>query len=126
MDATRRRPQPHQCAGLFIVAVGVIRVGQPVERAASALKARVVHDEFDWEGDQPPGIALQDTVLYELHVKGFSKLNPLVPEALRGTYTGLAHPASLAHLRVAVNITAEDIVRPGFAAQFLDLVEVAR
>ena len=77
---------------------------QPLEmdtrdNAASALKARVVHDEFDWQGDQPPGIALQDTVLYELHVKGFSRLNPLLPEALRGTYAGLAHPASLAHLQ---------------------------
>ena len=69
------------------------------DNAASALKARVVHDEFDWEADQPPGIALQDTVLYELHVKGFSRLNPLLPEALRGTYAGLAHPPSLAHLQ---------------------------
>ena len=69
------------------------------DNAATALKTRVVHDRFDWEGDQPPCVPLQDTVLYELHVKGFSKLNPQVPEALRGSYGGLAHPASVAHLQ---------------------------
>jgi glycogen operon protein len=69
------------------------------DNATWALKGRVVHDSFDWEGDQPPCVALQDTVLYEVHVKGFSKLNPQIPETLRGTYAGLAHPASLAHLR---------------------------
>ncbi|MEP6589224.1 MAG: glycogen debranching protein GlgX [Polaromonas sp.] len=69
------------------------------DNAAFALKARVVHDSFDWEGEQPPCVALQDTVLYELHVKGFSKLNPQLPEALRGTYAGLAHPASVAHIK---------------------------
>ena len=69
------------------------------DNAALALKARVVHDNFDWAGDQPPGVPLESTVLYELHVKGFSKLNPQVPEALRGSYAGLAHPASLAHLQ---------------------------
>ncbi len=69
------------------------------DNAAAALKARVVHDSFDWQGDRPPCVPLQETVLYELHVKGFSRLNPRVPEALRGTYAGLAHPASIAHLQ---------------------------
>ena len=69
------------------------------DNATLALKARVVHDSFDWEGDQPPCVSPEDTVLYELHVKGFSKLNPLLPKALRGTYAGLAHPASVAHIK---------------------------
>ena len=69
------------------------------DNAALALKARVVHDSFNWAGDQPPCVALQDTVLYELHVKGFSKLNPGIPEALRGSFAGLAHDASVAHLK---------------------------
>ncbi|MBG6075184.1 glycogen debranching protein GlgX [Polaromonas sp. CG_9.11] len=70
------------------------------DNAAGALKARVVQeDSFDWSGDQPPGVPLPDTVLYEAHVKGFSKRNPAVPEALRGSYAGLADPASLAHLK---------------------------
>ena len=69
------------------------------DNASLTLKARVVHDSFDWAGDQPPCVALQDTVLYELHVKGFSKLNPGIPEALRGSFAGLAHDASVAHLK---------------------------
>lgn len=69
------------------------------DNAASALKARVVSDRFDWGADQPPRIAPADTVLYELHVRGFSRLNPALPPALRGSYAGLAHAASIAHLR---------------------------
>ena len=70
------------------------------DNAAGALKARVVQEgSFDWSGDQPPNVSLPDTVLYEAHVKGFSKRNPAVPEALRGSYAGLADPASLAHLK---------------------------
>jgi glycogen debranching enzyme GlgX len=84
------------------------------DNAAWALKGRVVHDGFDWEGDQPPCVALQDTVLYELHVKGFSKLNPQIPEALRGTYAGLAHPASLAHLR-RLGVTSISLLPVHFA-----------
>ncbi|MDQ7988954.1 MAG: glycogen debranching protein GlgX [Candidatus Dactylopiibacterium sp.] len=70
------------------------------DNGASALKARVVDEAgFDWGDDRPPRVAPADTVLYELHVKGFSQRNPALPEALRGTYAGLAHPASIAHLQ---------------------------
>ncbi len=69
------------------------------DNAALALKARVVHDDFDWEGDTHPRVPRDQTVLYELHVKGFTKAHPALPLALRGTYAGLTHPATLAHLR---------------------------
>ena len=69
------------------------------DNAGMALKARVIQDSHDWGDDRAPGTSLADTVLYELHVKGFSKLNPAVPAALRGTYAGLGHSASIAHLR---------------------------
>lgn len=66
----------------------------------NALKACVVDEGgFDWGDDRPPLIPAEDMVIYELHVKGFSKLHPDVPEALRGTYGGLAHPASIAHFQ---------------------------
>ena len=84
------------------------------DNAAVALKARVVHDRFDWQGDKSPGISLQDTVLYELHIKGFSKLNPRVPEGLRGTYAGLAHEASLAHLK-RLGVTSVSLLPVHFA-----------
>ncbi len=56
-------------------------------------------EEYDWEGDTPLFRPMCDTVINELHVKGFSKLNPDVPEEIRGTYAGLAHPASTGYLR---------------------------
>ncbi len=83
------------------------------DNASSALKARVIEgpslDRFDWQGDRAPETSLADSVICELHVKGFSKLNPTVPEALRGTYAGLAHPASLAHLQ-KLGVTAVSLL----------------
>ena len=81
----------------------------PRDNAATALKCRVVHDDFDWGDDRPLRTPLADTVLYELHVKGFSRSNPGVPEALRGSYAGLAHPASIAHLQ-QLGITAVSLL----------------
>jgi glycogen debranching enzyme GlgX len=79
------------------------------DNAAGALKARVTHDHYDWGDDIHPGTALADTVLYEMHVKGFSKLNPAVPEALRGTYAGLGHAASIEYLS-RLGITAVSLL----------------
>jgi glycogen debranching enzyme GlgX len=64
---------------------------------------------FDWAGDSHPCIALADTVLYELHVKGFSQTNTAVPQALRGSYAGLAHPACIAHLK-QLGVTAVSVL----------------
>lgn len=69
------------------------------DNSTFALKARVVGEAYDWGDDKPPAVPLAYTVLYELHVKGFSQLNPAVPEALRGSYAGLAHEASITHLK---------------------------
>ena len=77
----------------------------PRDNAATALKARVLHAPFDWGVDAAPRIPSADTVIFELHVKGFSRRNPAVPEPLRGTYAGLAHAASIAHLQ-ALGVTS--------------------
>jgi len=74
-----------------------------------ALKGRVTHDQFDWGDDSTPGTTLTNTVLYECHVKGFSKLNPLIPTELRGSYAGLAHPASINHLK-GLGVTAINLL----------------
>ncbi|TKV61201.1 glycogen debranching protein GlgX [Nakamurella flava] len=60
----------------------------------------------DWNR---PDTAIADTVLYELHVKGFTQLHPDVPAELRGTYAGLAHPAAVAHL-TDLGITAVELL----------------
>jgi len=59
------------------------------DSAAAMPRSVVVHDEFDWEGDQPLLTRWRDTVIYELHVKGYTQLHNEVPEHLRGTYAGL-------------------------------------
>jgi isoamylase len=69
----------------------------------------VVHDEFDWAGDRRPGTPWSDTVVYEMHVKGFTARHPGVPEELRGTYAGLAHPAAIEHL-VGLGVTAVELL----------------
>jgi len=79
------------------------------DNGATALKARVVQDSFDWQGDGPPATPWADSVIYELHVRGFSKLHPGVPEAQRGTYAGLASDAALAHLR-RLGVTAVSLL----------------
>ena len=84
------------------------------DNAALALKSRVTHDQFDWGDDAPPCTTLTDTVLYECHVKGFSKLNPMVPPELRGSFAGLAHPASVRHLK-QLGITAVSLLPVHYA-----------
>jgi len=69
----------------------------------------VVHDTYDWTGDRPPRTPWSDTVIYELHVKGFTARHPDVPEHLRGTYAGLAHPAAVAHL-LELGVTAVELL----------------
>ncbi|MBQ7567418.1 glycogen debranching protein GlgX [bacterium] len=72
-------------------------------------KAVVAEDSYDWEGDKRPDIPWESTVLYEVHVKGFSQLNPEVSEAWRGTYAGLGAPASVAHLK-RLGVTAVELL----------------
>lgn len=69
------------------------------DNATTALKSVVIDNGFDWEGDRHPAIRWNETVVYELHVKGFTRLHPEVPEHLRGTYAGLAHPAVTDYLK---------------------------
>jgi isoamylase len=69
----------------------------------------VVHDAFPWGEDPRPQTPWADTVIYELHVRGFTKLHPAIPEPLRGTYAGLAHPASIEHL-TSLGVTAVELM----------------
>ena len=79
------------------------------DNAAGAHKARVVAEHFDWQDDRPPATPLVDTVLYEMHVRGFTKRMPGVPEAERGTYAGLASDAAIAHLQ-RLGVTAVSLL----------------
>jgi isoamylase len=72
-------------------------------------KGVVVHDQDTWDDDRRPKTPWPDTVVYELHVRGFTKLHPGVPEPLRGTYAGLGHPAAVEHLS-ALGVTAVELL----------------
>jgi glycogen operon protein len=72
-------------------------------------KSVVVNDGFDWKGDEPLRRKLDETVIYEVHLKGFTRLHPDVPESIRGTYAGLAHPAAVDYLR-ELGVTAVELL----------------
>ncbi len=69
-----------------------------VDSAARVPKSIVISDSFSWDGDQPIIHPWSETILYETHVKGMTMLNPDIPQALRGTYAGIGHPATVEHL----------------------------
>ena len=62
-------------------------------------KSVVIDTAFDWQSDRRPGIPLPDSVIYEVHVKGFSKLWNEVPEELRGTYAGLGTASAIDYFK---------------------------
>jgi len=72
-------------------------------------KGVVVNPYFDWEQDRRPRIPLADSVTYELHVRGFSKLHEHVPEEQRGTYAGLASPPAIMYLK-NLGVTAVELM----------------
>ena len=70
----------------------------PRDSASVMLKSVVIRNDFAGVDDQPPLVPWEDTVIYEMHVRGFTAQNPGVAKDLRGTYAGLAHPAAIAAL----------------------------
>jgi isoamylase len=77
--------------------------------AAAIPKCVVVDPHFEWEDDRPPATPWHDTVIYEAHVKGFTKQRPDVRDDLRGTYAGLASEPALAYLR-ELGVTAVELL----------------
>jgi isoamylase len=79
------------------------------DSAPNVAKAVVTNPFFDWGVDRPPCTPWHETVVYETHIKGFTKLHPDVDEELRGTYAGLAHPAAIEHLKT-LGVTAVELM----------------
>jgi isoamylase len=98
---------------------------EDTDSAPHAPRSYVVDDAFDWSGDARPRHAPERTVLYELHVKGFTMRHPGVPQALRGTYAGLAHPAAIASLR-DLGITAVELMPVQHFAHEMHLIDQGR
>jgi len=87
--------------------------GKPVpsgeDDARCKPKAVVLRDDFEWGGDRRPFTHWNDTIIYEAHVRGLTKLHPDIPENIRGTYSAIGHPALLDHLK-RLGITAIELL----------------
>jgi glycogen operon protein len=90
------------------------RFDNPDERndadsAGHTMLGVVVNPFFDWANDRPPNIPYNESVIYEAHVRGLTKLHPEIPEELRGTYAGLAHPVMIDYL-TTLGVTAVELM----------------
>jgi glycogen operon protein len=79
------------------------------DNAAGMPKNRVIDSAFTWGADRPPRIPWHQTIIYELHVKGFTKCHPDVPAHLRGTYAGLATAPVIEHF-IRLGVTAIELM----------------
>jgi isoamylase len=79
------------------------------DSAPHTVRSVVVNQTFDWEDDRPPQITYIDSVIYEVHVRGLTKLHPEIPLELRGTYAALAHPAMIGYLQ-RLGVTAVELM----------------
>jgi isoamylase len=78
--------------------------------SAAFVPRSVVHNPyFDWGNDRPPDIHRSESIIYEVHVKGFTNRHPDIPEQQRGTYSGLAHPAAVEYL-TRLGVTAVELL----------------
>ncbi|MFJ9691817.1 glycogen debranching protein GlgX [Kitasatospora sp. NPDC101183] len=80
-----------------------------LDSAPHTMHSVVVNPYFDWGTDRPPRTDYHRTVIYEAHVKGLTRLHPGIPEEIRGTYAGLAHPAVIEHL-AKLGVTAIELM----------------
>jgi isoamylase len=81
----------------------------PADSAPFMPRSVVVDPDFDWEADRRPRHPPNRSVIYELHVKGFTARHPDIPPEIRGTYAGLAHPVAIEHL-TSLGVTAVELL----------------
>lgn len=80
-----------------------------IDSAPFLPKCVVIDHNFDWEGDTPMMLPYHKSIIYETHVKGFTKLHPDIPEEIRGTYAALCHPVTIQYLK-ELGITAVELM----------------
>ena len=83
--------------------------GRGVDQRGDLMTSVHLDSRFDWSGEQRPNVPWRDTIIYEAHVRGQTMLHPDIPEEIRGTYAGMAHPAMIEHL-TSLGITAVQLL----------------
>ncbi|MFM2320986.1 MAG: hypothetical protein RL612_133 [Actinomycetota bacterium] len=86
----------------------------PYARGVKRINSRdyycvAVSDEFDWQGVAKPNTPMYQVIIYEAHARGLTRNNPEIPDDLRGTYAGLAHPSTIAHLK-KIGVTSVELL----------------
>ena len=99
----------HWCEEMYAYRDGDIHHVDARDNAHAAPKSVLVDSSFEWEDVSPPGTPWSETVVYELHVKGFTMRHPDVPDELKGTYSGLAHPSVVEYLK-DLGVTAIELL----------------
>ncbi len=79
------------------------------DSAAAMMKGVVINPFFDWAGDRLPKTPYAESVIYEAHVKGLTQRHPDIPEEIRGTYSAIAHPVIIEHLK-RIGVTAIELM----------------
>ncbi|HBU42593.1 MAG TPA: glycogen debranching enzyme GlgX [Microbacterium sp.] len=79
------------------------------DSAADMMKGVVINPFFDWGGDRPPRIPYSESFIYEAHVKGLTMRHPDIPDEIRGTYSAIAHPLIIEHLK-RLGVTAIELL----------------
>ena len=92
------------------------------DSAPNMVKGRVIDPAFTWGDDRPPQTPWERTILYETHVRGYTKQHPGVPEHLRGTFRGLTDPSVLRHIR-SLGVTAVELLPVHFFLDDSNLLE---
>jgi isoamylase len=80
-----------------------------VDSRGHTMTSVVINPFFQWGSDHAPRTPYHETIIYEAHVKGMTQTHPGIPEELRGTYAGLAHPVIIDHLK-SLNVTAIELM----------------
>jgi glycogen operon protein len=115
-------PIAYDRARVLAYAPGREDVTDDTDSAPAIPRSIVIDESFDWEGDRPLARPWAETVIYELHVKGFTRQMEGVREDLRGTYAGLASEAAIAYLQ-DLGITAVELLPVHHIADEDHLVE---
>ncbi|WP_419228669.1 glycogen debranching protein GlgX [Gordonia sp. CPCC 205515] len=108
--AAPTEPDTHIEAGVELPRLRVPKDNMPqLDSLGHTMLSVVINPYFDWQNDRAPKRPYHQTVIYEAHVKGMTMTHPDVPEHLRGTYAGLAHPVIIEHLK-SLGVTAIELM----------------